>query len=625
MAIASGLLVSMVGAAFAVLLLAIEDMRSSARLATHSRAELTAAGRLESLVLNLETGERGYVITRKERFLTPWTTALRTYPQQERRLRRIIDDAGQARLERRIAESVNSYIRDYSIPLVNAARRGDDSARSVATTAAGKRRVDRIRAMFDRYVAVERDLASERQAAANTDARRAVIAAAIGLAGSVLLIVLFAGYLTRSIVLPVRRAALMAGRLAGGDLGVRMPETGAGEIGALERAFNTMGGSLEAGRDELQLLLAEQAALRRVATLVARGGSADEVFAAVAAEVRTLLGADSTALLRYKPDATATVVAGPGEADAEVAVGTRWPLEGEDVAASVLNTGRAVRTDSVGDASGPVAALLPEHRVRSAVGAPIVVEGRLWGVMIAAWTEPDQLPADTESRMAEFTELLATAIANADTQAELAASRARVVAAADESRRRIERDLHDGTQQRLVSLGLELRAAEAMVPPQLDDLKEKVSHTADGLADAVEDLQEISRGIHPAILSRGGLGPALRALARRSALPVELEIDAERRLPAQVEVASYYVVSEALNNAAKHAQASAIQVDIHEDDAILELAIRDDGAGGADLGKGSGLIGLRDRVEALGGQLEIASPVGRGTSLRVRLPLRDGG
>jgi signal transduction histidine kinase len=206
-------------------------------------------------------------------------------------------------------------------------------------------------------------------------------------------------------------------------------------------------------------------------------------------------------------------------------------------------------------------------------------------------------------------------------RAELIASRARVVAAADQERRRIERDLHDGTQQRLVSLGLELRAAEAMVPPGSDELRAQLSRAAQGLANAVEDLQEISRGIHPAILSKGGLEAALKALARRSAVPVELDVRVDRRLPVGAEVAAYYVVSEALTNATKHAEASLVRVDVVAADSVVRLDVDDDGVGGADPHLGTGLVGLRDRVEAVGGRMEVDSPPGGGTSLLVTIPI----
>jgi signal transduction histidine kinase len=206
-------------------------------------------------------------------------------------------------------------------------------------------------------------------------------------------------------------------------------------------------------------------------------------------------------------------------------------------------------------------------------------------------------------------------------RAEVAASRARVIAAADESRRRIERDLHDGAQQQLVTLALELRSAEGRIPAGLEDIREKVGGVADRLTSVIEELREMSRGIHPAILVEGGLAPALEALALRSPIPVSLNICLERRLPDGIEVAAYYVVSEALTNTAKHAEASRAQIDLRVDEETLRLSVVDDGVGGAKLSRGSGLIGLKDRVEALGGTIDVASPPGGGTRLDVEIPL----
>jgi signal transduction histidine kinase len=248
-----------------------------------------------------------------------------------------------------------------------------------------------------------------------------------------------------------------------------------------------------------------------------------------------------------------------------------------------------------------------------------VVEGRLWGAMVVGASE--ELPPDAEDRMEKVGELVATAIANAESKSELAASRRRIVAASDDARRRIERDLHDGTQQRLVSLGLALRAAQSDLPSDLSDLRAELARIATGLAGAVEELQALSRGIHPAILAQGGLAPALRTLARRSAIPVALDLRIGTRLPASIEVAAYYVMSEALANAAKHAQASRIDISVTPRDGRLMLSIRDDGIGGADRSRGSGLVGLTDRVEALGGSISVESPPGAGTRIASELPL----
>jgi signal transduction histidine kinase len=453
MVVASGLLALVIGTAFAVLLVSVAEVRTQERLTIRSQEVLATANQLERLVVDLETGVRGFVITGQDRFLQPWRAARAALPGVSRSLERLTAGSVQEGRAQALARAAAAYVQDYSEPLVDAARRDPPAARTVAATREGKQRVDAMRAEFDRLIATERVLSAERQERSSRAATRAVAAAAGGLGGSVLLVVIFAAYLTRAIVRPVLGVAAMAGRLAGGDLAARMAETGVGEIGALERSFNTMAGSLE------------------------------------------------------------------------------------------------------------------------------------------------------ESR------------------AELAASRARIVAAADQTRRRIERDLHDGIQQRLVSLGLELRAVQAGLPADLARLRGELDQLVGELGDTVEELRELSRGIHPAILSEGGLGPALKALARRSAVPVELDVPLRARLPEPVEVAAYYVVSEALANAAKHANASVIQVAVHTADGRLRLSVRDDGVGGAGMGRGSGLIGLVDRVQALGGTITVDSPAGQGTCLLVDLPL----
>src|SRR6266536_2735670 len=372
MVVGSGLLLVVVGVAFAVLLVSVAELRTATRLARHSQEVLVAANQLERLAIDLETGQRGFVITGQERFLGPWRAARVAVPGQ---------------------------------------------------------------------------------------------------------------------------ASTLARRLAGGDLGARMPQRGAGEIGGLQRSFNTMAGSLQASRAELGRLADEQAALRRVATLVARGVPAAEVFAALAQEA----------------------------------------------------------------------------------GQP--------------------LPPDTQARIADFTELAATAIANTQARAELAASRARIVKAADQTRRRIERDLHDGIQQRLVSLALDLRATQASLPAQLGELHAQLDRVADGLSQA------------------------LKVLARRCPLPVQADLKLQTRLPEPVEVAAYYVVAEALTNAAKHAHASLAHLAVQAHRDRLHLSVADDGVGGADPTRGSGLVGLSDRVQALGGTITVHSPTGQGTTLQIALPI----
>jgi signal transduction histidine kinase len=380
-------------------------------------------------------------------------------------------------------------------------------------------------------------------------------------------------------------------------------------------------GEAERSRDQLRALAELQSSLRRVATLVARGATPSEVFSAVAGELARCLGTPHSTLVRFEVDGSSVLLATHDDCEPKLPLGMRFEPEGENIAAMVFRTGGPARLDNHDGAAGPAAAMVRAAGLHSGVGAPIIVDGRVWGAAIVGSLQRDRLPADTESRLGDFADLVATAIANAETRAQLTASRARIVSAGDEARRRFERDLHDGAQQRLVSLGLKLRDAEAALPVDLESVRRQMSEIVDGLVDASKDLQDLSRGIHPAVLSRGGLAPALKTLARRSTVPVELDVGVEGRLPDGVEVAAYYVVAESLTNAAKHARASEVTVNVDTDGDDLRLSIRDDGAGGADSRTGSGLIGLRDRVEALGGRLLVSSPVGSGTTLVATIPI----
>ena len=417
--VASGLLALIVGGAFAVVLVAITELRGTTDLRVQTREELVAADALEKNLVDLETGVRGFVITRDESFLEPADEARAALPRSARTLERLAaDEPVQLARVRRIARAMNAYVQEYALPIVDAVRRNDPSARSVERTAAGKRRVDALRAGLTSFREAERTRLSRRDADVDQAARHATVAAAVGIAGSILLILVFTGYLTRVVVQPLRRAARMADRLAGGDLSARMPETEIAEIGALERSFNVMAGSLEQSRDELAALLAEQAALRRVATLVARGAAPAEVFAETAAEVGRLLAANATALCRYEPDATVTVLALETDAELGIRTGARVTLEGENAMGAVFRTGRAARQESFERAAGSLADIARKGSMDSSVGAPIVVEGRLWGVVVVS-SRGSTLPADTEQRLGDFGELVATTIANAESRAAL--------------------------------------------------------------------------------------------------------------------------------------------------------------------------------------------------------------
>jgi len=370
---------------------------------------------------------------------------------------------------------------------------------------------------------------------------------------------------------------------------------------------------------ELERLVDEQAALRRVATLVAGEAPPDEVFAAVAAEVEQLLGAGHALLYRYEADGDAALLAESGDIPIGYAIGQRIPLDGDSVAALVRSTERPARMDDYSDAAGELGSRVYALGIRSVVGAPIVVKGRLWGVLMVASKHAEPLPATVEERTVSFTELVATAIANIQAHTDLAESRARVVAAADEERRRVVRDLHDGAQQRLVHTVITLKLAERTIDPANADALQLVGDALREAQSANDELRELAQGILPAVLTRGGLREAVDVLAERAPVPVDVDVPSQR-LPAAIEATAYFVVAEALTNVAKHSRARRATVTAHVAGGALEVAVADDGIGGAAPG-GSGLVGLADRLAALDGHMRVEAPADGGTLVAATIPL----
>jgi PAS domain S-box-containing protein len=374
-----------------------------------------------------------------------------------------------------------------------------------------------------------------------------------------------------------------------------------------------------ASREQLAWLAGEQAALRRVATLVARESPPAEVFAAVAEELGGLLDAAATRVVRYEHDETATIVASWGRFADAVPVGTRMPLGGVNVISLVARSGRPARLDDYAQATGPIAAYGRRLHARGAVGGPIVVAGRLWGAMIVSSRQTEPLPVGTEAWIKEFGELVATAIANVQARTDLAASRARVVAAADEERRRVVRDLHDGAQQRLVHTVITMKLARRALQHGDGTASALVSEAIEHAQQATAEVRELAHGILPAALTRGGLRAGVQALASRMPVPVESNVSVGR-LPAGVEATAYFVVAEALTNVAKHARANGATVLAGVEDCMLRVRVRDDGVGGA-RPDGSGLVGLADRLAVLDGRLRVESPADGGTLVAADIPL----
>jgi len=378
-------------------------------------------------------------------------------------------------------------------------------------------------------------------------------------------------------------------------------------------------GAPAAGGHDLRFVADEQAALRRVATLVAQAAPPQAVFDAVCAETGRLIGATTVNLAHFAPDGVNVTISGWSLRGVHVPTGTRLPLDGESINALVQRTARPGRVDGYEDLGGPLAARLRELGVRSEVGAPVVVERKVWGALIAGTDKPVPLPAGTEQRVASFAELIATAVANATAHAELVASRARIVTTVQDARRRLARDLHDGAQQRLVATLIALQLADECFdrdPVGAHDLLQTaLGHARDGLA----ELRELAAGVHPSILTNRGLRAAVEALAGRGPVVVDVEVP-PGRYPPHVEAAAYFVIAEALTNVVKHARATRIWVRVEERRGLLDVLISDDGVGGADV-RGGGLRGLTDRVEALGGTVRVESPAGAGTRLAACLPL----
>jgi PAS domain S-box-containing protein len=388
---------------------------------------------------------------------------------------------------------------------------------------------------------------------------------------------------------------------------------------ALRREERALEGDPEAKLAEVGRLAQEQRALRRVATLVASEATAERVFRAVSEECARVLEVSTSAVFRYEGDDTATIVGRVGNDNVPAfQIGARLPVDETITVGRVLRTGMPARIDDYSEMPGETASLMLELGYRSTVSAPIVVAGTLWGAVSVAAGEP--LPEDAEPRLSAFAELVSLAVASAQARDDLRSSRARIVKAGDEERRRLERNLHDGAQQRLVSLALQIRLAKGLLASNPDGAGETLERAGEELDLALEELRELARGLHPGGLTEHGLETALDALAAR--LPIEVEVKVpEERLSPDVEATVFYIVSEALTNVAKHAQAERARVVVTRETGFLRFEISDDGRGGADPASGTGILGLRDRAEAAGGTLIVVSPPGKGTVITARLPL----
>jgi signal transduction histidine kinase len=618
--LATALLAILIGLSFGMLIYTVTSEHTAIHTAQKSQQILILANETERRVVDLETGERGFLLTHEQRFLEPWNAARAALPGQLTELRGLVaDEPEQEDRVDALVEDIDSYVTDHSVPVVDSASAGIGPQDLLGVLSEGRSRVDAIRAQFDEFTSAQTAIVVSERADEDARAKRAVTFAVGGLVLSVLLITGYVFFLRRAIVRPLTDAAGLASRVSMGDLDVRMPGTGVGEIGDLEHSFNSMAESLATSRAGLERYATEQTVLRGIATLVARGGKADEVFDAVAEGMANVFDADIATIHRVESDHSLTTVGLHGVDPESGQMIGKDLFQSAGLSDTLADSKGSGRFDDMDRLSGPGGEDVRRLGIRSMVTGRISVEGSLWG-LVAVSSRKGPFPPDTEERMTGFSELVATAVASAQSRSELIASRARIVSASDAARRKIERDLHDGAQQRLVTTALELRHIGSNLPAHMTETRQRLATIGDALEGVLEDLREISRGIHPAILSQGGLAPALKALARRSSIPAKSDVDIEGRLPEPVEVAAYFTVSEALTNAAKHAEATLVEIRARISEGWLELSVRDDGVGGADEASGSGLVGLHDRISVIGGFFDLSSPRGQGTSLTVRLP-----
>ncbi|MET7423695.1 CHASE3 domain-containing protein [Dactylosporangium sp. NPDC005555] len=609
-------------AVLVVMMAMTANLDERVRSARGAQQALSDAGRLEGSLLAVESSERGFIITRDQRFMQSWERARAAIPQQAAQL--AVSSAGNPSLRvlvQHLNGQIAAYLNEDSVPSMRAylaGGAGPDDARLLDTQS----RLDAIHAGFAQFSTMQTRDAARQAAAEHADIVWARAVAVTGLTGSIVVVVSFAVFVNRRIVRPVRAAAGTADDLASRTLSARMPEDGPGEVGVLQRSFNAMAVSLEDQHHRLGRLVSEQSALRRIATLVACGTPPDAVFTAIAEEVGWLLRAEATMLLRFEPDGLATVVAAWGRGDPPAVIGTRTALHPHGVAAHVYAEQRPWLA-AVGDGTPLTDPFLTEHRITTSVGAPIMVQGISWGALVVLARDKEHLRTEDVARTADFTDLAGVAVANLQARCDLAAASVRIADVGDEARRRIERDLHDGTQQRLLALLLDLRRIQKQASTGLADVPAELATTSADLACALDELRELSHGIHPAILTERGLGAALRTLARRSSVPTELDIRLQGRLPASIETNAYYIIAEAVTNAVKHANASYIRIVVVSDEHTLRICVEDDGVGGAEPSAGSGIRGLSDRIAALGGSSRLISLPGHGTTLQGTIPLPE--
>ncbi|GAA2582507.1 hypothetical protein GCM10010399_10380 [Dactylosporangium fulvum] len=629
----------LLGVALHTAVTAFDDRGRQARAAHTSHQAVVTAALVRTGVLAMEHGEHRYVVTGDPAHLRSWARARAMVESRIAQLPRLTADRpAQATLAAGLDQQIRQYLDTHPASAIKALRPGPTAAPDLGRLTSDQHQLDAIRHTAERFVGNERRHAAAQETRAERAFTRAGTATGLGIITCLFVVPVLITYTTRVIVRPVRTAAAMADKLAAGTQTGRMPTDGPHEIGLLQRSFNTMALSLQRHHDDLNRVVVEQTALRRIASLMACTEAPDAVFDTITGQAGRLFEADTALLVRYDSDGAGTILAAWAGDHPSDRTGKR-PLVGERTPLPLRDTTgrmRALRQSFCRHVGWerpdmPVAADGVAGSTRG-VGAPIMVRGQVWGALALLGEAGGRLRRDDTERTADFTDLAGLVVDTVEARIRLAAVSARLIDAGDETRRKLERDLHDRIQHHLIAVILRLRMLEAdMTGRDATEggtatgpvIADQVATIDGDLANVVEEVQTIAHGVYPAILTQRGLEAALDAMARRSPIPIERHIDLSPALPPVLQTSVYDIVAESLANTTKHAHASHLRIIAHQDGQKVWLRIEDDGAGGADSGRGTGIRSLTDRVQALGGTVQLHSPRGEGTRLIITLPLHQ--
>ncbi|MEU0556525.1 GAF domain-containing protein [Dactylosporangium sp. NPDC006015] len=606
-------------AALGTMLISFDQRRRAEHTAEAEDQARSAVTALALLVTDAEAARCGLAATGDQLFRTRLASSLDVIPRRERELQRsVTHDPVKVMLLRQINLYLNEYLSNYLAPALATSRSGGPATVSNAIMLAARRHADLIGSRLDRLLELVNRSTVRARARAETHSNMGILAGVVLPLFSLVALVLMRRHAT-AVAGSVRNLEAAAVKIADGELTIRVPEDGPAETSRFQHAFNNMVSALAQHRHTLNEKIAEQSALRSAGTPAAGVQTPQAVFDAVTEQAGILFRTDLADLLHVDPDGTASVVATWSHAQWDLPADEQVRLEPEGMAAQVLRSGRAVRLTHPGTPA-PAWQRPARFGLQAAIGVPVIAAGRAWGVLRLMSRRPETLPETVTSRATPFTDLVAVAVADHQARTDSAEARTRIMFAADETRRTIERKLHDGPQQRLTASLWALQTLDAQIPANLTELHAQVSMLTARMSTALDDLATIARDVHPAILSQRGLPSAIRSLARRTPVPVETTLDLPARPDEQVEIGMYHMVAEALALANNHPHTTLVNIEASVRSGRLLLHIEMNGMRTGDVASGPELVRIRDRVEALGGAMTLESSPERDIRLFIDVP-----